>query len=75
MVDAHHMVGLDLKRNKAAGFGLQEVKVVVKGILAKRINLLQPTGVDEHSVYAVGFFLQDIEELACRGAVEITHEF
>jgi hypothetical protein len=47
----------------------------VKGILAKTTNFLQPTGVDEHSVYAAAFFLQDIEELARRGAIEIAHEF
>jgi hypothetical protein len=50
---------------------LEQVKAILKRILTKRINVLQPTGVDEHCVYPVGFFLKDIEELTCGGAIEI----
>lgn len=31
-------------------------------------------GFDEHSVNPVAFFLKDIEELACGGAIEIAHQ-
>ncbi|MBW1678150.1 MAG: hypothetical protein JRF30_07705 [Deltaproteobacteria bacterium] len=49
---------------KRDALGLKEVKVILKRILAKGINLLQPTGVDEYPMYAVAFFLQGIEQLA-----------
>jgi hypothetical protein len=52
--------------------GLQDVKVVLKRLLAKRVDLIQTAGVDKYSVYAVGFVLQDIKELASRSAVKIT---
>ena len=51
---------------------IKDVKVVLKSILAKRVDLIQTAGVDKYSVYAVGFVLQDIKELASRSAVKIT---
>ena len=45
---------------QADGLGLQDVKVILKCLLAKSVDLIHTAGVDKYSVYAVGFILQDI---------------
>jgi hypothetical protein len=57
--------------HKTNGFGLQDIEVILKRILAKGIDLIQTTGLDKYCVNAVAFVLQDVKELASRSAVKI----
>ena len=50
-----------------------DVKVFLKQFLSQRTNLPQATGVYENFTNAGTIFFQGVEQLVCRGAVEITH--
>jgi hypothetical protein len=52
----------------------EEIKTIVKRILAKRINVLQATGVDEDFPHAMTVVPQSIEELACGHAIKIARQ-
>ena len=53
----------------------KEVKAILKRIAAKRVNFSQATGIDADLCDTVTIFLQGIEQLARRRAVEIALQF
>jgi len=60
--------------HKAEWPALQRVKAVLKSIHSKSMDILQAFCVDTNLGHIICHFLQNIQELACRGSVEISPE-
>jgi hypothetical protein len=67
--------GILAAKYKAKPSVFEEVKTILKRVHPKRINILQTTGIDENPRDAITILFQGIEQLACRGAIEIANEF
>ena len=52
----------------------EDVKVILKRIMAKRINFVQTTGVDKYSLRPLAFLLHYIKEFTSRRPIEIPHQ-
>ncbi|WAC08343.1 MAG: hypothetical protein OS130_03880 [Thermodesulfobacteriota bacterium] len=52
---------------------VQAVKVILKGIPTKRINILKATGMDENTISPSTMLFQRIDQLMGGRAIKITH--